>query len=71
MNKKEQKLNITGMTCNHCVMSVEKALTAVPGVENVTVNLEEKNAAVVYDADATSPDQMIAALDETNYKASI
>jgi uncharacterized membrane protein YraQ (UPF0718 family)/copper chaperone CopZ len=30
---------IEGMTCNHCVMNVEKAIRSVAGVENVEVNL--------------------------------
>ena len=29
------KLKIEGMTCNHCVMGVKKALQAVPGVKGV------------------------------------
>ena len=33
-------INITGMSCNHCKMAVEKALKAVPGVKEVEVNLE-------------------------------
>jgi copper chaperone len=29
------KLQITGMTCQHCVRAVERALAAVPGVTRV------------------------------------
>ena len=39
-------LSIEGMQCNHCKASVEKALSAVPGVTGVTVSLEDKNAVV-------------------------
>ncbi len=39
-------LKIEGMMCNHCVMHVQKALAAVPGVAEVTVSLEEQNAKV-------------------------
>ena len=42
----EKILKIEGMMCNHCVMHVQKALSAVPGVAEVTVSLEEKNAKV-------------------------
>ena len=31
----EKTMQINGMMCNHCKMTVEKALKAVPGVENV------------------------------------
>ena len=42
----EKTLKIEGMMCNHCVMHVQKALAAIPGVEEVTVSLDEKNAKV-------------------------
>ena len=42
----EKLLKIEGMMCNHCVMHVQKALVAVPGVTEVTVSLDEKNAKV-------------------------
>ncbi|MES0489254.1 MAG: cation transporter [Leptospirales bacterium] len=71
MNKQEQKLNITGMTCNHCVGTVEKTLTGITGVENVTVSLENNSAQVVYDAEQTNTEQLIASVNETNYNASI
>ena len=45
-NPMEKILKIEGMMCNHCVMHVQKALSAVPGVAEVTVSLEEKNAKV-------------------------
>ena len=42
----EKKMLIEGMKCNHCKMSVEKALGAVPGVAGAEVNLEEKTALI-------------------------
>jgi copper chaperone len=30
---------VKGMSCNHCVMSVTKALEAIPGVASVKVDL--------------------------------
>ena len=33
-------LNVSGMTCGHCVAAVTKAVTAVPAVENVKVDLK-------------------------------
>ncbi|MDH3360083.1 MAG: cation transporter [Desulfobulbaceae bacterium] len=37
-------IKIKGMSCNHCVDSVTKALVAIDGVTNVTVNLENGEA---------------------------
>jgi copper chaperone len=46
--KKEDEMTtikIKGMSCNHCVMAVTKALNTVDGVANVKVSLEEGSAA--------------------------
>lgn len=32
-------ITVKGMTCNHCLMSVTKALEAIPGVSKVKVDL--------------------------------
>jgi len=32
-------IKIKGMSCQHCVMAVKKALTGIDGVENVEVDL--------------------------------
>lgn len=34
-----QTITIKGMTCNHCVMAVTKALNNIEGVTGVTVDL--------------------------------
>ncbi len=39
-------MNVEGMNCNHCKMSVEKALNTVNGVVSAEVNLEAKNAII-------------------------
>lgn len=51
--EEESKMNtktilIEGMSCNHCKMSVEKALNSIEGVTKVEVNLENKNAVIEY-----------------------
>ena len=71
MNKKEQKLEVTGMTCNHCVMAVQKAFMTLEAVESAEVNLEEKSALIIYDADKTKPENLTAVLNDTNYNASL
>lgn len=37
---------ITGMTCNGCRSTVEKALQGVEGVSNVEVNLQNEQAVI-------------------------
>ncbi len=54
---KEKTIHIEGMHCGHCTASVEKALSALPGVEVVEVSLEKK-AAVVKAEDFVTDDML-------------
>lgn len=47
----EKKLLVEGMMCNHCKMTVEKALSAVPGVTSAAVDLEAKTATITLSED--------------------
>ena len=38
------KIKVKGMTCNHCVMAVTRALSSVDGVKDVKVSLEAGEA---------------------------
>lgn len=38
------KIKIKGMSCQHCVMAVKKALSSIKGIENVEVSLERGEA---------------------------
>ncbi len=46
---KMKKIEIEGMQCNHCKMTVEKALNSIEGVNNVKVDLEKKNAVIEFE----------------------
>lgn len=48
MENNKKIIYIDGMSCNHCKMSVEKALSEIDGVEKVDVILEEKKAIVTF-----------------------
>ena len=61
-------LKVTGMTCNHCVMAVTKALKSVPGVESADVSLAKAQAVVQGDADRQA---MITAVKEEGYEAAL
>ncbi len=62
------KLKVEGMTCNHCVMAVKKALLKVPGVEKAEVSLERAEALVEGKAD---PEALIRAVEEEGYRAAL
>lgn len=46
MNEIVKTIDIEGMQCNHCKMTVEKALGQLDGVTKVEVSLEEKKAVI-------------------------
>ncbi|WP_312941422.1 copper ion binding protein [Oscillibacter sp.] len=39
-------LNVDGMSCEHCVKAVTNAVSALPGVSNVAVDLKAKTVTV-------------------------
>lgn len=39
-----KRVKIKGMSCNHCVMSVTKALSEIEGVEDLSVSLDAGEA---------------------------
>jgi copper chaperone len=39
-----ESIKINGMSCQHCVASVKKALEALPGISAVTVDLSSGSA---------------------------
>lgn len=63
----KKKISIEGMTCNHCVGRVNKALSGMDGVSEVDVNLEEKRALVTLDKDITD-EQFKTEIENTGYK---
>jgi copper chaperone len=62
-------LKVQGMTCNHCVMRVAKALKAVPGVQDAKVDLQKAEAVVTYDDAKVSQEKLTVAVVEAGYKA--
>ena len=64
----EKKLHVSGMMCNHCKMSVEKVLGAVPGVTAVEVDLAGNSATVTCEASVLDAD-LIAAVEKKGFKA--
>lgn len=69
MNANTTTLNITGMTCAHCVSSVTEELNEVPGVSNVTVDLNVGGESVAHVTTTTpvEPAALEAAVAEAGY----
>jgi copper chaperone len=39
-----KKIKISGMSCNHCVMAVTKALSGIEGIRDISVDLKAGEA---------------------------
>jgi copper chaperone CopZ len=62
------KMNVGGMTCGNCARSVERKLSATPGVTRATVDLIKASATVDYDADVVQPDSLANAVRQLGYE---
>jgi copper chaperone len=57
---------VNGMTCDHCALSVTEEVGALPGVENVDVDLA--SGRVVVTGRAVHDDAVRAAVNEAGYE---
>ena len=64
----EETLKIEGMTCDHCVIRVGRAIASVPGVTEVDVNLKRKEAVVKFEESKTDLEKIKAAVREAGYE---
>src|SRR5213080_1294760 len=62
---------VQGMSCATCEIPVRHALRRVDGVRSAHVSAATKTATVYYEAAKTNPEQLIAAINSTGYRASL
>ena len=62
------QLEITGMSCDGCVSTVEEALQSVPAVTSVAVDRERDFASVDGDVD---PRKLVAVVEDAGYDAGV
>jgi len=69
------QLPVGGMTCAACVAHVDRALRAVDGVKDVSVNLITRTATVTQAADAAPPsglaERLVSAVEKAGYTAHV
>ena len=65
------ELDIEDMSCANCAQSVEKALSALEGVKDASVNFGSEKAYVEYDSHKISVDEMIKAVEKVGYGAKL
>ena len=62
------KLSVPDMSCGHCKASVTEALSALPAVRAVSVDLAAREVTV---AGSAAPEALIASLSEIGFPARI
>ena len=60
-------LKVKGMTCQHCVMSVQKALAKLEGIQHVEVDLQ-KGEVRFDNTKGTAPDVLKKAIEEAGFQ---
>jgi copper chaperone CopZ len=65
----ELRVRIPTMDCVPCAKGIEATLRRRPGVLRADVDYASKNAVIVFDAHVTSASAIVAAIDETGFKA--
>ncbi|HDS09533.1 MAG TPA: copper chaperone [Firmicutes bacterium] len=65
---KEEIFKISGMHCSGCVMTVKNAIENLPGIEKVEVELEKKEAKVIFDSEYITIEDIKEAVLKIGYK---
>jgi copper chaperone len=60
-------IDVPEVHCNHCVESIEGALSVLTGVNDATVSLEDTNVTVEH-TDAVSRDELVNVIEEQGYE---
>ena len=60
-------LNVPDISCGHCQATIMNALSPLPGVEGVSVDIPTKKVMVQYDPAVVGLDQMKEVLAEEDY----
>ena len=65
----KEKFSVTGMSCSACSAHVEKSVSALTGVQEVTVNLLTNSMQVEYDETSVSEKDIVKAVKKGGYGA--
>jgi copper chaperone len=60
-------LNVTGMSCGHCVKAVEGSVGALEGVSSVQVNLDAATVEVEFNSGVVTLDKIKETIDDQGY----
>jgi copper chaperone len=60
--------SVPTISCNHCKMAIERAVSALDGVESVEVDVEGKSVAVRFAADRVDEPAIRRAIEDEGYE---
>jgi copper chaperone len=60
-------INIEGMSCEHCVKAVTDAVTALPSVTDVAVDLDAGAASLTYEPEEVTLEAIKEAIEDQGY----
>ena len=64
-------LDVKGMTCASCPLTVKQVLKRVPGVTKVSVDLKSESPLVKFDSGTIQPDQLAKALSDAGFPTTL
>lgn len=67
----KERFDVTGMTCSACSSHVEKSVSKLTGVENVSVNLLTNSMQVEFDENKLDTAGIIKAVEDAGYGAAV
>jgi len=65
---KTEQINVDGMSCGHCVETIENAVGKMGGVNQVQVSLENKKVSVDFDEGQTTVDAIKEKIVEAGFE---
>lgn len=68
MSKVTTVLKVEGMSCQHCVNSITKAVGELKGVDKVSVDLKAKTVSVDYNQDLVGLDRIKEVIADQGYE---
>ncbi|MDT2815354.1 copper chaperone CopZ [Vagococcus carniphilus] len=66
----KQTIKINGMSCEHCVGKVEKAVSELDGVDKIKVKLKNAEAKIKFDETKIPLEKILETVTELGYEAS-
>lgn len=64
----EMILEVTGMTCDHCEMTVEKTVLALEGISDIKADHTDSSAVIKFDTAQVNLKEISAALARKGYQ---